>query len=80
MQGISPVAVTYVAPYRRETSTLEFALRRAVCEAPPTAACQIKKPPFQVAFYFGGAGGNRTPVRKSSTDSSTYLASLFDLT
>lgn len=29
---------------------------------------------------FGGAGGNRTPVRKPSTDSSTYLAVLFDLT
>jgi len=28
----------------------------------------------------GGAGGNRTPVRKSSTDSSTYLALLFNLT
>jgi hypothetical protein len=28
----------------------------------------------------GGAGGNRTPVRKPSTDSSTYLAVLFDLT
>ena len=27
----------------------------------------------------GGAGGNRTPVRKPSTDSSTYLAWLFDL-
>lgn len=31
-------------------------------------------------FSIGGAGGNRTPVRKSSTDSSTYLAWLFDLT
>jgi len=28
----------------------------------------------------GGAGGNRTRVRKSSTDSSTYLALLFNLT
>ena len=28
----------------------------------------------------GGDGGNRTPVRKPSTDSSTYLAVLFDLT
>jgi len=26
---------------------------------------------------YGGAGGNRTPVRKSSTDRSTYLAMLF---
>jgi len=34
-----------------------------------------------VAFFLvGGAGGNRTPVRKPSTDSSTYLAVLFDLT
>jgi hypothetical protein len=31
------------------------------------------------AINFGGAGGNRTPVRKPSTDSSTYLAWLFDL-
>ena len=29
--------------------------------------------------YIGGAGGNRTPVRKPSTDSSTYLAWLFNL-
>ncbi len=27
----------------------------------------------------GGAGGNRTRVRKPSTDSSTYLAVLFHL-
>jgi len=26
---------------------------------------------------YGGAGGNRTPVRKPSTGSSTYLAMLF---
>ncbi len=30
-------------------------------------------------ILFGGAGGNRTPVRKPSTDSSTYLALLFNL-
>jgi hypothetical protein len=30
-------------------------------------------------YLFGGAGGNRTRVRKSSTDSSTYLALLFNL-
>ena len=30
-------------------------------------------------FVFGGAGGNRTRVRKPSTDSSTYLAWLFSL-
>ena len=29
---------------------------------------------------YGGGGGNRTPVRKSSTASSTYLALSFDLT
>ena len=28
----------------------------------------------------GGDGGNRTRVRKPSTDSSTYLAMLFNLT
>jgi len=28
----------------------------------------------------GGGGGNRTRVRKHSTDSSTYLALSFDLT
>ena len=33
----------------------------------------------RVVFLFGGAGGNRTRVRKSSTDSSTYLALLFSL-
>ena len=32
--------------------------------------------PFELAIYFGGAGGNRTPVRKPSTVSSTYLADL----
>ena len=36
--------------------------------------------PVGCHFVFGGAGGNRTRVRKSSTDSSTYLAWLFDLT
>jgi hypothetical protein len=45
----------------------------------------IKKPPLKSGFFIqintinGGDGGNRTPVRKSSTDSSTYLALLFDL-
>ena len=33
----------------------------------------------RVVLLFGGDGGNRTPVRKSSTDSSTYLALLFNL-
>jgi len=28
-------------------------------------------------IIIGGAGGNRTPVRKSSTDRSTYIAMLF---
>ena len=30
-----------------------------------------------VKHNIGGAGGNRTPVRKPSTGSSTYLAMLF---
>ncbi len=30
-----------------------------------------------LVLVIGGAGGNRTPVRKSSTDRSTYLAMLF---
>jgi hypothetical protein len=34
----------------------------------------------RIKQVIGGAGGNRTPVRKPSTDSSTYLAVLFDLT
>ena len=29
-------------------------------------------------FNIGGGGGNRTPVRKPSTGSSTYLVRLFD--
>ena len=29
-----------------------------------------------LTLKFGGGGGNRTPVRKSSTVSSTYLADL----
>jgi hypothetical protein len=33
-----------------------------------------------LGHFIGGGGGNRTRVRKSSTDSSTYLAMLFDLT
>ena len=33
----------------------------------------------QTGSAFGGGGGNRTRVRKSSTVSSTYLAWLFDL-
>jgi hypothetical protein len=33
-----------------------------------------------LGHLIGGGGGNRTRVRKSSTDSSTYLAMLFDLT
>ena len=32
------------------------------------------------ALQFGGAGGDRTRVRKSSTWSSTYLVVSFDLT
>ena len=36
-----------------------------------------KGPEIIRALVYGGAGGNRTPVRKSSTVSSTYLADLF---
>jgi hypothetical protein len=50
---------------------------------------KTRKPLFMRVFwisldyfghFIGGGGGNRTRVRKSSTDSSTYLAMLFDLT
>ena len=37
----------------------------------------VKKPLIIKGLIIGGAGGNRTPVRKSSADSSTYLAMLF---
>jgi len=35
---------------------------------------------FDLKQIIGGGGGNRTRVRKSATDSSTYLALSFDLT
>ena len=38
-----------------------------------------KRHPIGCRFMYGGAGGNRTPVRKPATDSSTYLAWLFVL-
>jgi hypothetical protein len=48
---------------------------------------QKQKSPFSkgnsgifIKRHFGGGGGNRTRVRKSSTDSSTYLVLPFDLT
>jgi len=39
----------------------------------------IKKATYlgDLFHIYGGAGGNRTRVRKPSTDSSTYLAVLF---
>jgi len=39
----------------------------------------VKKPILikGLIIKIGGAGGNRTPVRKSSTDRSTYIAMLF---
>jgi hypothetical protein len=37
----------------------------------------VKKPLIIKGLIIGGAGGNRTPVRKSSTDRSTYIAMLF---
>ena len=46
---------------------------------PYRSSSNKKGHPFGWPFLFGGAGGNRTPVRKHSTDSSTYLAWLFDL-
>ena len=46
----------------------------------PRRPYQIKTAPHGVPFLFGGGGGNRTPVRKPSTVSSTYLAVSFDLT
>ena len=39
-----------------------------------------KRPPEGGLSFVGGAGGNWTPVRKPSTDSSTYLAVLLCLT
>ena len=36
-----------------------------------------KNGPEGAIFIGGGAGGNRTRVRKSSKDSSTYLVGLF---
>ena len=44
-----------------------------------SSTAQTKIPPRGWYCLFGGAGGNRTRVRKSSTDSSTYLALLFSL-
>ncbi len=42
---------------------------------------QKKSQPMRVGILgIGGAGGNRTPVRKSSTDRSTYLSYQLDLT
>ena len=38
---------------------------------------KLKVARFYICLLVGGAGGNRTPVRKSSADSSTYLAMLF---
>jgi hypothetical protein len=39
----------------------------------------LKMLPDFLRHYSGGGEGNRTPVRKYSTASSTYLAWLFDL-
>ena len=47
----------------------------------PGASAPIKKATLWVTFCIGGGGGgNRTRVRKPSTDSSTYLVLSFDLT
>ena len=47
-----------------------------------TAAIRQEKTPTESGWGFdiGGAGGNRTRVRKSSTERSTYLVQSFDLT
>jgi hypothetical protein len=42
----------------------------------PPRLHQTKMAPSGCHSLFGGGGGNRTPVRKSSTDSSTYLVRL----
>ena len=44
-----------------------------------TGAIRQEKTPTENGwgFNFGGAGGNRTRVRKSSKDSSTYVVGLF---
>ena len=49
--------------------------------APVNTREQEKKyqPENWLVFLSGGGEGNRTPVRKYSTASSTYLARLFDL-
>ena len=40
---------------------------------------KVKKATFSGFFNFGGGGGNRTRVQRSSTDSSTYLVLSFNL-
>lgn len=57
-------------------------LKRPCPETAPTlGGTGEKNQPRTVGFSnSGGAGGNRTPVRKSSTGSSTYLVLSFDLT
>ena len=54
--------------------------RRNPREHAGTGASRQEKTPTENGwgFNFGGGGGNRTPVRKPSTGSSTYLVRLFD--
>ena len=56
--------------------------RRNPHEYAGTGASRQEKTPTKNGwgFIIGGGGGNRTPVRKFSTASSTYLALPFDLT
>ena len=56
--------------------------RRNLQQHAGTGASRQEKTPTENGwgFVIGGGGGNRTPVRKFSTASSTYLALPFDLT
>ena len=45
-----------------------------------TTSTKQKGPPYGEPFFIGGGGGNRTRVRKPSTDSPTCLARPLDLT
>src|SRR5450830_1915709 len=47
---------------------------------PPCWPTKKNRPPDGFSGCYGGGGGNRTRVRKHSTDSSTYLALPFNLT
>lgn len=51
----------------------------STCEGDSVATPQEKRQDIQcLGAQFCGGGGDRTPVRKSSTDSSTYLVRSFE--